>query len=68
MQNAYLFQQEVLGFRPYIMNRLKEQSSDPTLLEVRLDDIVYEINSDFLTSDGNNFHIKDFIDDIFDDP
>lgn len=61
----YLYQQEVLGFRPYIINRLKEKSNDPNTLASRLDAIILKINLDFLYG-GNEKPIKDMIDDIFD--
>lgn len=62
---GYLYQKEVLGFRPYIINRLREQSNDSHTLTSRLDAIILQINLSFL-SGGNEKPIKDMIDDIFD--
>lgn len=64
MTIGYLFQQEVLGFRPYIINRLEERFDDPEIIASRLDIIILQINLAFLAGVEDR-PIKDMIDDIF---
>lgn len=65
MANAYLFQQEVLGYRPHIINRLRAQSDDAATLHTRLDNVILQLNEAFLYAEEEKT-IEEMLDEIFD--